>query len=137
MEFFKGLEFFNVWSFFFTLCVNDIGNYSSCDSRLFTNDNCYILQHKNKNGLNTKNNEVMYNVTNWIKVNKLTLNFLKSTTLLINPSGFNTRKVYSSYDTNWSTSFNLPILENARYLNLMFDKNLFFDIHINKLIKKL
>ena len=72
-----------------------------------------------------------------MNVNKLTLIFSKLNILLNSPTGSNIKKVHSFYDTNWSTSFKLPIVENVKYLGVMFDKNLSFDCHINKLIKKL
>ena len=68
-----------------------------------------------------------------MSVNKLTLNFSKSNILLINHSSFNTRKVNSSYHTKWSTFF--KIRGDVKYSSVMFDKNLFFDCHINKLGK--
>ena len=69
-------------------------------------------------------------------VNNLILNFSKSKILLINSTGFNTEKVYLSFDTNWSTSFKTSIVENAKYLGVKLDKNLSFDCHINKVVKK-
>ena len=49
-------------------------------------------------------------------LNKLTLHSSKSNILLINPAGLITRKIYSSYDLNQSTSFKLSVVENAKYL---------------------
>ena len=85
--------------------------------------------------IKTEINELMNNVDNWMNVNKLTLNFSKSNILLIILTGFDTEKVCLFYDTNWSTSFKLLIVENTKYLVVMFDKNLSFDCHINKLLK--
>ena len=73
----------------FTLYINDIANCTSSTPRLFADDTCLILQHKNLADLNVKINTEIKAIENYMNANKLTLNISKSNVIAINSNSKN------------------------------------------------
>ena len=68
----------------FTLYINDIANCTSSTSRLFADDTCLILQHKNLADLNVKINTEIKALEKCMIAIKLTLNISKSNVIVNN-----------------------------------------------------
>ena len=73
----------------FTLYINDIANCTSCTPRLFANDACLILQHKNLADLNVKINTEIKAIEKYVNASKLPLNISKSNVIVINSNSKN------------------------------------------------
>ena len=115
----------------FTLYINDIANCTSSARRLFADDTCLILQHKNLADLNVKINTEIKAIEKYMIANKLTLNTSKSNVIVINSK---------SKDNNITTDFiasKLSLVQNAKYSRVSFDTCLSFKNHITPLEKKL
>ena len=115
----------------FTLYINDIANCTSSTPRLFADDTCLILQHKNLADLNVKINTEIKAIENYMNANKLTLNIPKSNVIVINSNSKNNNL------TSDLIASKLSLVQNARYLGVLFDDCLSFKNHITLLEKKL
>ena len=103
----------------------------SVTPRLFADDTCLILQHKNLADLNVKINTEMKAIENYRNANKLTLNISKSNVIVINSNSKNNNL------TSDLIASKLSLVQNARYLGVLFDNCLSFKNHITLLEKKL
>ena len=115
----------------FTLYINDIVNCTSSTPRLFADDTCLILQHKNLADLNVKINTEIKAIENYMNANKLTLNMSKFNVIVINSNSKNNNL------TSDLIASKLSLVQNARYLGVVFDNCLSFKNHITLLEKKL
>ena len=108
----------------FTLYINDIAN-----PRLFADDACLILQHKNLGDLNVKINTEIKAIEKYIIANKLTCNVSKSNVIVIdsNPK-------HNKLTTDF-IALKLSLVQDAKYLGVLFDNCLSFENHIT-LLKK-
>ena len=104
----------------FTLYINDIANFTSSTPRLFADDTCLILLHKNLPDLNVKINTEIKAIENYMNANKLTLNLSKSNVIVINSNSKNNNL------TNDLIASKLFLVQNARYLGVLFDNCLSF-----------
>ena len=93
-----------------------------------------MLSNQNLSQLNSKIDEEITTVNNWMIANKLTLNIAKSSVILINSNDKNC-------DNFKVLAYVLPSklmsVETAKYLGSTFDNRLSFEKHINILVKKL
>ena len=84
--------------------------------------------------LNSNFDEEITTVNNWMIANKLTLNIVKSSVILINSNNKN-------YNNSNAQAYDLPSklmsVKTAKYLGITFDNRLSFEKHINNLVKKL
>ena len=110
--------------------INDLPQCSQFTTTLFADDTHLNLADKNLLSLERKVNMEMDKVKNWLIENKLTLNFPKSCSLLINK---NPKQIVSS-------AFNISIDGNKiercssiKYLGLYLDKKLAWSTHIQHL----
>ena len=63
---------------FFSIYINDLPNISSFQVRLFVDDACLIYRNKNISQLEQNVNSELVKVNDWLKINKLTVNYLKT-----------------------------------------------------------
>ena len=94
----------------FTLYINGIVNCTSSTPRLFADNTCLILQHKNLADLNVKINTEIKAIENYMNANKLTLNISKSNVIVINSNSKNNNL------TSDLIASKLSLVQNARYL---------------------
>ena len=84
-------------------------------------------------GLNSKIDEKITAVNNWMIANKL-INFAKSSLILKNS---NNKNCNNSNAQAYILPSKLMSVETAKYLGITFDTCLSFEKHINNLVKKL
>ena len=91
-----------------------------------------MLSNQNLSQLNSKIDEEITTVNNWMIANKLTLNIAKSSVILINSNDKNC-------DNFKVLAYVLPSklmsVETAKYLGSTCDNRLSFEKHINILVK--
>ena len=114
----------------FTLYIDDIANCTSSTSKLFADDTCPILQHNNLADLNVKISTEIKAIEKYMIANKLTLNISKSNVIVINSNSKN-----NNLTTDVIAS-KLLLVQNAKYLGVLFDNSLSFKNHIALLEKK-
>ena len=112
-----------------SLYINDIANCTSSTPRLFADDTCLILPHKNSADLNVKINTEMKAREKHMIANKLTLNIFKSNVIVINSNSKNDNLTIDVIASK------LSLVQNAKYLGVSFDNCLSFKNHITLLEK--
>ena len=121
-------------SLLFLLYVNDLPNASSLLTfHLFADDTNIYYSSKNLDDLESKLNNELKIVAEWMKSNRLALSILKTNFVL-----FHSKKLKPS------KLFNLKIdgvsikqVSTVKYLGVTFDSNLTWKNHINELCSKL
>jgi len=117
--------------FLFLVYNNDLPN--SCDSNmvLFADDSVMTCADKDMQTLKVKSETEFQKVNNWIKINKLTLNYKKSNCVL-----FTNNKTKTSNDF-FVTTNNGVIDETdvVKYLGVMIDRKLTWENQIQHVVK--
>ena len=67
----------------FTICINDLPLASNSTIHLFADDTNLTLSHSNVSTLQQNINDELVNVSNWLKVNKLSINFNKTEFMVV------------------------------------------------------
>ena len=119
----------------FNFDINDISTSVSCTPRLFADDTCLIVEDRNINDQNKKINTEISSLNKWMIANKLTLNFSKLNLISIQPKIRGHRANSSSISSPFVS--NLPSISMSKYLGLVFEDSLSFELHINNLACKL
>ena len=116
----------------FVLFVNDLPmhiNNGRCT--MYADDTIIHTSHENAFCVEDKLNDVLFHVCEWYKSNKLVLNVKKSNTMLI----ANTSQV-----DNLNINLNGTRLDHVKctkYLGVMLDDQLKFDVHVSELVKRI
>ena len=120
---------------FFLLFINDIPNsMTNCVGKLFADDTSLILHHKNIDIL-IENAEIsLKDISQWFKLNKLSVSLSKSTFLL-----FHNRQKNSCVNLQSLKVDNdyIPRCKHVKYIGLHLDENLSWNFHINELCNSL
>lgn len=123
----------------FTIYVNDLFNLP-CEGKIiaFADDTAIIYQDKTWDNLKQKVENDLQLIKNWFDHKLLTINFAKTkyipfTCHNYNLPTFNNIHVYTSP----RTSIAIEPTECIKYLGVHIDKHLKWNIHLEKLIKKL
>lgn len=116
----------------FSLYINDLGlNLKYASYHLFADDTVIFINGKSKMELETRLNEDLGRLTNWLKINKLKLNTSKSKVMIIE------RKPIVGYDINISIdNTKIEIVQSIKYLGVIIDNNLKFGEHVDYVCKK-
>ena len=119
----------------FVLFVNDLPMFiKNGRCSMYADDTIIHVSNVNTTEVNQELNDVLVNVENWYKANKLVLNVSKSNAMLISNTAGN-----ESAD-DFSVYLNDNKLENVqctKYLGVKVDNQLKFDIHVNDLVKRI
>ena len=91
-----------------------------------------MLHEKNLSVLNTKVNSELQKTQLWLSKNKLSLNYSKTTCIIIAPKRGIAEKFSVLLDGN-----ELSRCESAKYLGITIESNLRWNLHIVSLCKKL
>ena len=70
-------------SLLYIIYVNDLYYAVNCTPRLYADDTCLLVEGKNEEHLQNLLNTELYNLSNWMILNQLTINPKKSTILVI------------------------------------------------------
>ena len=116
----------------FLLYVNDLPNVSNFKTTLFADDANLNMSHSSIQTLQLLVNQEINKVDEWLKNNKLTLNYKKSNYMIIgnNHSKTNKFKLKSNHNTISQTN-------NVKYLGVFLDNQLSWQPQIDQTIKKL
>ena len=115
----------------FNLYINDLPKASKFSIRLFADDACLTLRHKNPDTLESLINQELNTVNNWMSINKLSVNYTKTNYVI-----FTKNKSQKQYNIYMNDKL-LESVDEIRYLGVHIDKKLDWKIHINKIKSKL
>jgi hypothetical protein len=125
--------------FLFLIYINDITECKTPDVemtyKLFADDTAILLSHKNLDTLNHAANDIMSRISDWLIMNRLTLNVDKTQCLLFLATN-------SQSNISWTPSIKinnslLTFTNHIKYLGMVIDSKLSFKFHIKLLINKL
>ena len=105
----------------FILYVNDLPQVSEFSTTLFADDTYLALSDKSLVSLETKVNTQLQNIDIWLRRNKLSLNYSKTTYLLCN------KHPYQSIKTKFTVVMNEKVLRRSdflKYLGVYIDEKL-------------
>ena len=114
----------------FILYANDLSKVSEFSTTLFADDTHLALSDKSLVSLETKVNTQLQNIDIWLRRNKLSLNYSKTTYLLCN------KHPYQSIKTKFTVVMNENVLgrnDFVKYLGVYIDKKMTWSVHNNKL----
>ena len=120
----------------FSIYINDLPKVSSFETRLFADDTALKLTDSTLKSLNEKVNTELSIVGNWSNSNKLSLNYSKTTYLLIEPK----TKANNSTFYNFNMKLRGIKIQKSlftKYLGVILDENLDWKLHIKYLHTKL
>jgi len=119
----------NLGPLFFLLYVNDITHVSKFKTTLFADDTVLSFSAKSVIDLKKKVNEELNNIDNWLKHNKLSLNYNKTYYMLIT-------KIPLDFDMNISINNHIiSKVDNLKYLGVVLDNKLTWNSHIAQVKK--
>ena len=114
----------------FILYINDLASTSKFSATLFA-DNTYLSSaDKNLSNLEKNFNSQLQRINSWLKNNKLSLNYSKTTFLLINKHPYLSVKSEFTISINEST---ISKSESVRYLGLLIDDKLNWSAHTREI----
>ena len=116
----------------FLLFTNDLYlNIDYCSAILFTDDTTIYKSHRNLRYLKWCVKQDLKTVSDWFRVNRLTLNLEKTVYIFFGCSK-NSKKPELEIDNT-----TLKPVENTKFLGMWVDENLNWNAHITKLINKI
>ncbi len=115
----------------FLIYLNDLPNASAFDVRLFADDACLLLNDKNPNNLESKVNEELVKINDWLKINKLSLNYTKTNYII-----FSRRKKKDNFKVHIQGNV-LQRVSHTKYLGAIVDEKLDWKHHVNHIQKKI
>lgn len=114
--------------------INDFSSSApGLDFHLFADDSNLFIQHKSLQALETKINDQLHNVNEWLCANRLSLNIDKSNFVIFHPPQ---KKTSHEIDIKISNK-TLKELKSVKYLGVVLDSNLNWKQHIHELTKKI
>ena len=119
----------------FTIYINDIVHASGFTTRLFADDTVLILSDSNLTTLERKVKAELIKITHWLTTNNLTLNYSKTTYILVKNT-----KNKDDVETSFSLSVNNNIIKKAnaaKYLGIIIEPSLKWNLQIQSLCIKL
>ena len=114
----------------FSLYINDIVNHSNFTTRLLADDTVLMLHEKNLSVLNTKVNSDLGKIQLLLSENKLSLNYSKTTYMIIAPKRGPVEKFSVLLNGN-----ELSRCNSAKYLGVTIQSNLRWNLHIESYVK--
>ena len=117
----------------FLLFINDLPNYTNFNVKLFADDTFLSLESKNLKDLEKKVNEEMKNISEWLTINKLTLNVSKTKYMLIsNRKKLSADEFYVKFD-----NVCFEKCSSYKYLGVFLDDKLCWKPHIDYISNKI
>ena len=117
---------------FYIIYVNDLHYAVNCTPRLYADDTCLLVEGKNEGHLQNLLNTELYNLSNWVILNQLTINPKKSTILVIQPT---LRGIPIEFQLNIDDVC-VKSSVNVKYLGMNLDQHLNYKSHIESIAKK-
>ena len=117
----------------FLLYINDLPNVSSFNIKLFADDACLLLDHKDPKILQELVNNELVKINDWMKLNKLTINYDKTNYII-----FTNKKLNTNVNIKLE-GHTLKQVKETKYLGVILNEKLNWEPHIsfirNKLVK--
>ena len=115
----------------FNLFINDLPEASLFSVRLFADDACLTLSSRDPNNLETSVNNELVKISNWLKINKILINYKKTNYIIFSKA--NLKKSFNiTIDGNQITRVN-----EAKYLGVYIDQKINWHRHIQQIKSKL
>ena len=116
----------------FSLYVNDLPQFTEPSVRLFADDTIMIMSDNSLDNLNNTANNDAKITDKWLTSNKLALNTSKTSFML-----FSTKKMSADKFSLTIRGEKINRTPVAKYLGLLIDEKLKFDVHVKHVCKKL
>ena len=101
---------------------------------LFADDTVLIMKNKHINQLQQQVNRELCIIDEWMKCNRLSLNYAKTSYIVYSP------KCYSIISENFCIKLgnhDIPFMDALKYLGVVIDEQMNWNAHINYTVKKL
>ena len=115
----------------FLLYINNLPEATSFQVKLFADDACLILDNSNPKTLQENINNELVNVDNWMRANKLSINYTKTHYII-----FSRKKCQYNFRLCCG-GFCLERVASTKYLGVVVDEKLNWSHHINYIHSKL
>ena len=113
--------------------INDLPNASNLlKTFLFSDDTSFFYSHKDPNQLIRVMNSELSKISEWLKVNKLSLNVAKTNYILFRPR----QKPITVTDTITLDNIAVQQVEVTKFLGVLLDQHLSWKYHIYHVAKK-
>ena len=117
----------------FLLYINDLGSASNgLSTFMFVDDTSMLGHDKNINSLQSSINENLQMVSEWLQVNKLSLNISKSHFML-----FTRKRTDVHYINIEINNITISRVKNVKFLGVILDEKMSWKDHINYISKKI
>ena len=117
----------------FLIFINDLANISSVmNILLFADDTNLFFKHENVESLNSLINIELCKVSNWIRANKLQLNYDKTHMMIFNSRKKDTSKLQIYIDGNAVKN-----VKTTKFLGISIDDDLKWKTHVNEILLKI
>ena len=114
----------------FLLYINDINSSSQIlKFQLFADDTCIFYSNKNRDILESTLNTELNKVSDWLIVNKLSLNVSKSNVLTFRAKNANDQPILNLTINNEKIEEKV----SAKYLGVLFDNKLTWKPHLEQI----
>ncbi len=116
---------------FFLLYINDLPSSTSFKVKLFADDACLIKSNEDEKALQVEVNNELSKVNDWLKVNKLSLNYEKTNFMI-----FSNKKTKTDIKIKIDGVF-LNKVNSTKYLGVILDDKLNWSSHVSYVHSKL
>ena len=118
-------------SLMFLIYTNNLPNATQCQTTLFADDTLH-LSNKNLNDFQQEMNKELNKIDLWMKCNKLSINYSKTTYMLISNKSLKSSSFKLILNNN-----NITRLENIKYLDVLLSNKLNWKAYVSSLCSKL
>ena len=118
----------------FSIYINDMPLHTNFHVNLFADDTVLIMKNKNINQLQQQVNRELGIIDEWMKCNRLSLNYAKTSYIVYTP------KCNSIISKNFCIKLgnhDIPFMDALTYLGVAIDKQMNWNAHIDYTVKKL
>lgn len=115
----------------FIIYVNDIVNVTKAFTPLIYADDITLYANINSTNINILNNE-LYSISNWLKMNKLSLNINKTKAMI-----FHTPQRKIDYPNIYINKTKIDFVNSFNFLGITIDEHLNWNEQIDKISKKI
>ena len=115
----------------FNLFINDLPNASKFSVRLFADDACLTLHDKSPDNLEQAVNNELLKISNWININKLTINYKKTNYIIF------TRLKYTKNFNIQMQNNKIEKVSEIKYLGVYLDEKIDWNYQIKTVEAKI
>ena len=116
----------------FLIYINDLPNATKCQTTLFADDTNLHISNKDLTILENEANKELKKIDNWMKCNKLSINYSKTSYMIISNKCLKS----SAFKININNT-EIKCVEYVRYLGILLDNKLSWRFHVSSLCNKI